>query len=453
MEKTYNLKSILFYAFIISIPFFGYSFYDIRIGEANDGGVGLGRPDWVLGGLLILASLLSRSRRIGHEPSSTEVRKIKFLVLLFNYAISLSIVNLFDANRAQLVDFFSIALQFIFVSMVFFAISNLLLSDDQLLKAFKLWIAVAFVIALYGIYQAFARNMNLPFAYLPISNPSVAHGGMIGRVVGGYTSVSSVFREPSWLGSYLIAPIILVGGTILFRLHDGFFGKRAAWLILIALFTSLLLSLSLAGFVTLFVVGFLVAMGAGVRRSKIFLLVIIVVLLIWGLNFLLSRSLNINFIEVLSSRIETENLSSPVEGTSYRNRIKGLIGGLKAWLYHPILGVGLGQLKYYPELAQSLYHRERGWTNNAWVQVLVETGIIGFSALVALIFTVLGLVKQGYNQATNPKYRFLLWACYYILLADIINSIFTHTWHHPQRWFTLSIAALLLGHGRVYGEK
>ena len=136
-----------------------------------------------------------------------------------------------------------------------------------------------------------------------------------------------------------------------------------------------------------------------------------------------------------------------ISGTSIGRRSASAITGLKVWSQNPLLGVGLNSAqidsqehmwpKWYTfDMKIKRYH-------NVWIYALAEMGLFGFIALVLVWGSAMKSLWREV-QKTKGVYKILLLSMYYVLLADVIGSAFTLSFVHPQRWFDLAIASLLI---------
>ena len=172
------------------------------------------------------------------------------------------------------------------------------------------------------------------------------------------------------------------------------------------------------------------------RIVKLFLLSVLVVLLAG----LLLRMFGIDFLSAFSHRSQylMANIADPdntAQVTSFADRFKGIQIGLEVWSTHPILGVGLGSMGY---------HSGREWTNNAWLQVMVEQRILGLLALVMVFWSLWrGLRGQLKADHDDSFWQPVTISMLLVLLLTMIDGLFTFNWTDPLRIFTLAMANLV----------
>jgi len=419
------------YVLAVSIPLFGITF---SIGANSSLHL-----SWMC--IILFVSLVVVALLLGQQ--TLKLDSVGKAVLFLNVTATFSIVNLFNTDYQHFYDFCTTWLQLILVSLMFFCISSLEIKISQVKQLFKLWVLIATLISLYAIYQAAARNLGLPLAYLPFAEAA--------GTFGEYTRPSSIFAEPSYLGSYLLAPLLLLSCGILFKKDQYFVFSNSRWnkVIVVIIFSALILSFSLAAYVTAAGVCFILVLNREIRKPRARMFKIYTGMLIGAMLVIAILSFfNIDFASSLS-RVQSI-YNQVTQGTfagSFGTRLARLVVTLKVWLEHPILGVGLNNVHYSvmkygwrPEWYTGVGHLAAN--HNVWAQALAEMGIPGFLALVTLWGSALKKIKKTLSLARGTPWEAILCGFYCIIWSDIINSNFTHMFMHPQRWFDLSLTSL-----------
>ena len=337
----------------------------------------ISRPDWWVGGALILTFALSFLLR-----GKLRVDPIGRAVLGFHGAILLSVaVNFWGWEAAQWTEFLTLWLQLVFASLLYFALANFKLSSAQLRIVLRLWIGMAVVVSLYGLYQALARNLDLPLAYLPYLHSIPTEKQLqAGLGYGGYVRPSSFLREPTYLGMYLLAPL-LVTAVLVFRRDKTwlFRSQRLNYTLLLLLLSALLASFALAAYITLVALLFLSFLLNRFTRQLTLRLTLTLVLI--SAAFVVAfEAVEVPFLQGLTTRsslIMDALLGGEIEaaGPSVPTRYWELALALSTWVHHPIFGVGLNQLQFTGvfHAPESIRLRivERGYTHNMWLAALV----------------------------------------------------------------------------------
>jgi len=151
-------------------------------------------------------------------------------------------------------------------------------------------------------------------------------------------------------------------------------------------------------------------------------------------------------------------------GTSVRLRILIWLDAINLFLQHPIFGIGLGNFKSFSILSQSdlLMHHEwirkeflsavpplsHAWAHSEYLHILCETGIVGFSGFMLLIYTI---IKRAINFIKIKNREALI--LFASLIPYFVHSFFSFPLHFPP---TFLLLAVLLGMFASYtdiGEK
>lgn len=134
---------------------------------------------------------------------------------------------------------------------------------------------------------------------------------------------------------------------------------------------------------------------------------------------------------------------------SSSGRIDLWINGLTCWVQHPIMGCGFYQLEQYPHLSAH--------PHNIFVQVLTETGLIGFGFLVFILFKIARHIswniKQNYfviaallavsidmSLSGVHIYPITQMALLWLFVFLLKNPAFSHAQHFNQAQYNASRA-------------
>jgi hypothetical protein len=435
--------------YVASLPLFSISLLNL-------GGRGLGRLDWMLGAALVgvlVFMLPLRSIRL----TGTSVDKLALLLLCSGLV---SGVGLMGGTGAQVEDFATKAPQLVMVVAVFWAISRLPLSEAQIKWVVRVWFLTSLAVALYGLYQIPARTYGWPGAYVQLSNPSTAprgiqtarsfglEGGEIwGTMEGvGFVQVSSILREPTWMGSYLLSGVIFFGVLVFSDRGNAALLKspmlnRLVWaVLLLGLVVTLALAPLLAFAATLGVAWFV---GGWLRRWSTRIVLILIVGLLLA-NVVLG-AVGIGLWPALMTRVE--GLWMAVTASDRRSgsvsldaRLTRASAALEAWERRPLFGLGLNGVAHNATVAYS---------NSGWVTLLAEQGVVGLAIMLALLWTLLrGLARLLRGVPPSSWTYCLAAALIIVIISDAIGTLTTHSWTHPLRWLPLSLGNLILVRSR-----
>jgi len=319
-------------------------------------------------------------------------------VLLFG--IVFFCAGLFSASPAD--SLFPI-LVFICFMCGYFLVVNLIRSTDWVIRCYFAVLSSSVLVALYGIYQNFFVSANTTW------QDTAMFGDISGRVV-------STFENPNVLAEYLIMvlPVAAAGfftaknasQRLLFLFAGGSIGacliftwSRGAWLgILIAMMLFLLMyskKFLVAGLFGIFAVPFL--------------------------PFVLPQS-------VLNRFLSIGNLGDT--STSYRVNIWE--GTLRMMRDHFLGGIGVGVEVFgeiYPRYSLSGIE-SAPHSHNLYLQIFVETGILGLILFIVFLFT---FVRHNFTFYAKPlplKPRLFCAALFCGLLAVLAQGMTDYIWYN-----------------------
>jgi hypothetical protein len=267
-------------------------------------------------------------------------------------------------------------------------------------------VALGTLFAAIGIWQAHTRTLFF---------------GRDVEVANAYTSffrVTSLFKDPSLYGRYLVVPIAVLLVAILVRR-----GRTLDWVVATAfvafLFVGLFYSYSQSSFVALFVVTFAVAVVGGDRRTRIVLLACALVATLAAAG-------------VAGASIGGR---SAKDVTSGRSRLVTVT--LDAFRERPVAGVGVGG---QPRASSEIVRKgspSRNASHTSPLTVLAELGVIGFALylwLLAATFWALVLVSR-----TDRTFAVGLGA---VLLALVVHSLlYAGFFEDPLTWGVIGLTS------------
>ena len=270
-------------------------------------------------------------------------------------------------------------------------------------------VALGTLFAAIGIWQAHTRTLFF---------------GRDVEVANAYTTffrVTSLFKDPSLYGRYLVVPIAVLLVAILVRR-----GRTLDWVVATCfvafLFLGLFYSYSQSSFVALFVVTFAVAVVAADRRTRL-------VLLACALLATLAAA------GVAGAAIGGR---SAKDVTSGRSRLVSVT--LNAFEERPIAGVGIGG---QPRASSEIVKKgspSRNASHTTPLTILAELGVIGFALymwLVAATAWALFLVSRDDRAfGVGLAAVFLVLAVHSLMYAGFFED--------PLTWGVIGLAAAAL---------
>ncbi|HYI75112.1 MAG TPA: O-antigen ligase family protein [Gaiellaceae bacterium] len=267
-------------------------------------------------------------------------------------------------------------------------------------------VSLGTLFAAIGIWQAQTRT-NLFARDLEVAN--------------AYTSffrVTSLFKDPSLYGRYLVIPIAVLLVAILVRR-----GRTIDWVaataFVVFLFWGLFYSYSQSSFVALFVVTFGIALVGGDRRTRI---------------ALIASALAV---AILAAGVAGAAIGgrSARDVTSGRSRLVGIT--FDAFKERPIAGVGVGGQPQASAEAAGRRSPRRNASHTTPLTVLAELGVVGFAFYVWLLAAVSWALILV-TRANRP---------FGIGLAAVGVALFVHSllyagfFEDPLTWGIIGLAA------------
>ena len=244
------------------------------------------------------------------------------------------------------------------------------------------------------------------------------------EVANAYTTffrVTSLFKDPSLYGRYLVVPIAVLLVAIWLRR-----GRPIEWIVVAGvvafLFAGLYFSYSQSSFVALFVVTFAVALVGAGRRLRIVLVTCAAAAALAAAGF-------------AASVVDGQ---SAKEVTSGRSRLVEIT--LDAFRVNPVVGVGVGGQPLVSAEENGRRTSRRSASHTTPLTVLAELGVVGF----ALYAWLLGAASWALVLVTRHR-RLLGFG-----LAAVLSVLFVHSllyagfFEDPLTWGVLAVAAAVL---------
>ena len=270
-------------------------------------------------------------------------------------------------------------------------------------------VALGTIFAAVGIWQAHTRTLFF---------------GRDVEVANAYTSffrVTSLFKDPSLYGRYLVVPIAVLLVAILVRR-----GRTMDWVVATGfvafLFLGLFYSYSQSSFVALFVVTFAVAVVGADRRTRI---------------VLLACALIATFAAAGVAGAAVGDRSAK-DVTSGRSRLVDVT--VEAFKQRPIAGVGIGgQPKASSEIVKK-GSPSRNASHTTPLTILAELGVVGFALyawLLASVAWALVLVAR-----TDRAFGAGLAAVFLVLAVH--SLLYAGFFEDPLTWGVIGLASAAL---------
>ena len=373
-----------------------------RLGSIEVAGFTL-RSSQVIGLLLLLVWLLRVLLRKGGRLRSNPTL---FIGGLYIVVALLSITQ--APNQFRAVTVFGFVT---FTILVSWLIPQFLAEAKQVRRLIAILFVTTTLVGVFGLFQFAGDLVGLPPALTGLRPQYTSE-------VFGFPRIQSTFIEPLYYANYLLIPLCL---AVSFLLAGVKVARRSLTLIAIILLWGLnfVLTLSRGGYIAL-AVAFLV-MGVIYWKKilvphRVIIGAVLAGVILWG---------SVQFLGLTGDRQEsvdvfTRQATGIFTGASYADRATTIEDAWVMFQEHPLLGVGVGN--FGPVVAPlALVQPEHGWliVNNEFLEILAETGILGFCAIILLLLILLIRTVRAIRKATDPYIRAALVG----LLAAFIGVI------------------------------
>jgi hypothetical protein len=333
-------------------------------------------------------------------------------------------------------------------------------------RTIQLMMICAVVIHIFGIYQLFARAMDLPLAWLNISDitlssstrgisaadlPTDAEGmtRQISLSYGSFYRATSIFSEPSALAGFCNLILVCLFVPLVRNEKPFFQSKKFNILLTVLTVVALFLTFSLTGLVLFFgIIGFAFLTDRSKSIIKIMKIIALVAVLLFITDMIVEATTEISVAGLFTQRVGgivstyTGGKIETTGGESFFTRVSTLSKAVEIWLEYPITGIGTGCYYYYMRTP------EFGFSDSGIFAVLGETGIIGALVFIGIFA---GLFREwkrflftNYYKKLQPDTRLMVLFALYNLLLNVISSITANTFVTSYFWLQIGMSLGIL---------
>jgi O-antigen ligase len=332
----------------------------------------------------ILCSLFGNWALTGKIKGISFPREYKWALVLFFSAAFLSLLNApFPTTGITLI--LKLTLAFV---LVFGLVYNYVVDRTTLKKMILMIILAGLIAAFYGLLQYYLKAGTVSFGHGPriLGRAGGGYGAFIGIAI--IMTISSILMSKSitktMLSFFFLPPLVLA--LLLSRTRAWIFGTIVA--IVLVFFLWAYKNLERKKFIIIFFVLILLCLVFLGSIKAIFLN---------AFSFLFLRQGHLPQTELVESLGKTSDLSLVL-----RYRVWNFAFTL--FLKYPLTGIGVGNFRikdaFRPQLSE--LGSEGGWSDNHYVNILVETGIIGAMAWTYLFYLLfsfsLRILKSGDDE-------------------------------------------------------
>lgn len=410
--------------------------------------------------LVLLAVLFLILRRLIHEPGSFQWRRPEYFLLLVFLGINLvSLTVAENFSRSLIVLAYTIFTLTLVIILPF----RLKQARDFLVVRNVILISAA-VVSLFGLWQFMADMIGLPTALTGL-RPQYT------KAILGFTRIQSTAIEPLYFVNYLLLPIgltvswLLGGASLSSRapsfchldrsgeiLEDSSTPAKASGrndkllcALLVLMLVNVVLAASRGGYIGLIAT---LVVVAWLYRHKVAAVRRFLALGAGGLivGFLAIQALGLfNVTTPLSlSGTFLQHVTTVTSGAAFEERYETYERAIRAFESSPWIGIGVGG--YGPFSARyAQTEPDVGWAivNNEPLELLAETGVLGFLAITAFLVYVLYLGLKKRSAESLDAIRIGAWAA---LIGIIVQYQTFSTLYIMHVWFTIG---LLVAAGRI----
>jgi len=448
----------LLYLYVFSLPFIGLGILNTLLNVNLGTGFQL---SYLFTGLLVcvlIIDVLLSKNKILIVKSKVNI----FIILLFFIAVLSLLMSFFIPvteflDEKPFVKTFKQLMQLFIMVCMYFVIVIFLNSKDRFKNCINILFISGFLVSCYGLYQFVGYYFKLPYTNIFSSNVGIltAHDSklFLGSSFVDILRIRSTTPEPAMFSNYLICIIPL---QIIFLIKRIYKNPKIRILHLFFLVVN-----TLAFILTFSKGGYLAILGSlsiiiWYLRNQIILkrlffktvVGIVFMLFVFGIfnSTLLGIPINSSFAFVWARINQITN----VEDISNITRLNSYKAAGKMALYFPVLGVGLGNYGfYYNDFRPSNARIEKEvWpiSNNIYLRVLSELGIIGFCIFCLIVYYLYKESKYIIKLTRNYPY----WNSASIgLLASgvgiLIQYLAIETLSFSHVWFIMAAIVSLKG--------
>ncbi len=330
------------------------------------------------------------------------------------------------------------------------------------IRAFMVW---GLIVALFGIYQVFARAFDLPLAWVEVTNVSIyyAREGEIQDQVTdqlalqfeNFYRATSIFSEPSILAAYMSLVLMFLSVPFLQGKPMFFRSKIMNWAILLACGACIFLTFSMTGFASLAVLLLTVLLiEKGKSRLRVLYGMLAMGLVIFAVDSVIKPVTKVSVIDLFAKRIGgilgtgLTPYSEGISGESLKSRQLTLRTGIEVWQEYPINGIGVGRFSQ----SASARRADISFSDSTFFSALAETGIVGFLCVFGLFVSLylLALFWMKHRHFCSIASQRFLGVMPYLLGLTTLHNLTGNSFALPGVWVFLGL--MLAACNRAQGE-
>ena len=366
-------------------------------------------------GLMLLCALWIVVQRMGKSKvERSRSNPVDLLVAFYILAGALLLIWTSSVYRHINITGYRASMQYL---LLFFLVVRLIRDDRDFMRLYELMIAIATVLALYGIYQ-FIVGTEIPSNWTDMAEESVR------------TRVFAIFSNPNIMGAYMILFAPMAIGMAYAKKEP--MAKIFYWFCGLCMCGACLFTMSRGAWLALVVAAVLFAL---IVDRKLFFLLLAGGLVACFLPFVRSR---IGYLFTQEFRASNQRGG---RGVRWARAFKYL-SDYQVW------PCGLGYGMYGGAVAmQNQVNLQFVYTyvDNYYVKTLAESGYLGLSALLTMLGGLLWNGARACGRSSRSSYKPLCAGMLTAMIGTLIQSFFESLWEEPYLMaLFFTVAAMLI---------
>lgn len=418
-EQAKRASRYLIYGMLAALPLERIPSFDLAL----LGGATV-RISQLLGLILILINLPLLYRCAG-----TLLKSPWRYLLAYLAVVVLSIAVSANAPKAFLVTAFTF-----FVALVAWTLA-LRFERDKIRVYILIILASASAAGIFGLYQFFADLAGLPPHLTGLREQYT-------KALFGFPRIQSTALEPLYFGNFLLIPIGLSAAAMALT------RRVLPLVILVPLMMIVVMTVSrgaIAAMLGMIVLALTVALARGGWRqagllagSTALSFALATGLIAFGTQYAPKPNEKTEqAVQNFSKQTTNISVGESAEGRAFSREL-----AYRLWLDHPVLGVGIGNFGTHAAFhAPERFKDERGIVNNEPLEILAETGLLGF---VTLGLFLLALIWQAFRRllsTENTALAVLILGLLLALLGTLAQYMTFSTLYITHVWVMIGLLA------------
>lgn len=320
-------------------------------------------------------------------------------------------------DPARLVE----AVILLYLIVLFFAIEQVVRSDNDIENVLKVWFGVSMIIVVVGLWDSVGYWLfGLPKIFPSKRDP--------------FRPIAT-FRNPPQLAIYLFTTFFVALSTyFLPQLR-----RRDRWFLLILMAGALVVmaSTSRRSVFIAYLIGLAAVVILRMRQLRKMIIPVGLIALIGGIVIMKTLEADQTLADFFMNRLSVLTPDVLEKKPFLQSQLEG---GWKAFTENPIFGIGFGR---YPGSEYDLFEFVSE-LHSAYLQIMAETGLVGLMAYFLFLFTIIKLCYEIAFTFRDPR-----WAQFSMtLFASFFGFLISYGYnrHLRERYFWILIAVIVAIH-------